>query len=299
MIEEIKKDKPIDLQGLRQYYSAILNCMPYLVYWLDADCVLQGSNTRFTQLLGLKSIQDFSGSPYDKLAKATHWTVDQCEAFRLDDMAVIFSGKPKHDQLLPPITQTDDSPCYYLCNRDPLVDSKGQILGAVVVMIQITEQDFNDRQLKRNAAMNLSTQAMVQGRSAPRVLIVEDNFVAKQVEEALLLALKCEVDTAATGQQALILFEPGKYDLVVMDIGLEDTSGYVLSKQFRHMEKKSNFHVPIIALTSFQADLVKYDCDYYFMDGVISKPLTAEQADQIVQHYVYHKNTSVNGLKHA
>ena len=73
----------------------------------------------------------------------------------------------------------------------------------------------------------------------------------------------------------------------------------MLSKQFRQLEKGTKFHVPIIALTSFEADLVKYDCDYYFMDGVISKPLSAEQANQIVQHYIYHKNTTVNGLKYA
>ena len=172
------------------------------------------------------------------------------------------------------------------------------MIGAVIVMVELTEQLFHEQRLIREAAQPLDSPAVSKGE-APRVLIVEDNFVAKQVEEALLLALKCDVDTAATGQQALILFEPGKYDLVVMDIGLEDTSGYVLSKQFRQMEKNSNFHVPIIALTSFQADLVKYDCDYYFMDGVISKPLTAEQADQIVQHYVYRNNTAVTGLKQA
>lgn len=298
MDEKVNNNQQMDIQELRQYYSAILNCMPYLVYWVDENCVLQGCNAHFAQLLGLKNIHDFVGSPYEKLAKSTRWTPEESEVYRLDDMVVIFSGKPKHKKALPPISQPDGTYRYYVCNRDPLLDASGHVMGAVVVMIEVTEQQFYEQRLIRDAAQAIESPAVTKG-SAPRVLIVEDNFVAKQVEEALLLALKCEVDTAATGQQALVLFEPGKYDLVVMDIGLEDTSGYVLSKQFRQMEKNSNFHVPIIALTSFQADLVKYDCDYYFMDGVISKPLTAEQADQIVQHYVYHNNTVVTGLKHA
>jgi CheY-like chemotaxis protein len=130
-----------------------------------------------------------------------------------------------------------------------------------------------------------------------KVLIVEDNLVATQVEESLLRNLNFEVDCAATGKQATELFQPGIYDLVLMDIGLEDTSGYVLSKQFRELEKGTQFHVPIIALTSFEADLVKYDCDYYFMDGVISKPLSAEQAHQILEHFIFHKNITVDGLK--
>lgn len=298
MDENVKNNHKMDIQELHQYYSAILNCMPYLVYWVDENCILQGCNEHFARLLGLKNIHDFIGSPYEKLAKSTKWSSEEREIYRLDDMAVIFSGKPKHEKVLPPILQPDGTVRYYVCNRDPLLDVSGQVIGAVVVMIEVTEQRFHEQRLIRETGKITDSPAVSKG-SAPRVLIIEDNFVAKQVEEALLLALKCEVDTAATGQQALILFEPGKYDLVVMDIGLEDTSGYVLSKQFRQMEKNSNFHVPIIALTSFQADLVKYDCDYYFMDGVISKPLTAEQADQIVQHYVYHNNTTVTGLKHA
>ena len=298
MDENLKNDHQMDIQELRQYYSAILNSMPYLVYWVDENCRLQGCNVHFSRLLGLTNIHDFTGNPYEKLAKATQWTAEASEAYRLDDMAVIFSGKPEHEKTLHPIVQSDGTFRYYVCNRDPLLNTSGQVIGAVIVMIEVTEQRLHEQRFIREAAQIIDLPAVSKG-GAPRVLIVEDNFVAKQVEEALLLALKCEVDTAATGGQALILFEPGKYDLVVMDIGLEDTSGYVLSKQFRQMEKNSNFHVPIIALTSFQADLVKYDCDYYFMDGVISKPLTAEQADQIVQHYVYRNNTAVTGLKQA
>lgn len=93
------------------------------------------------------------------------------------------------------------------------------------------------------------------------------------------------------------LFDPGKYDLVLMDIGLADTSGYVVAKQLRNKEKGTNHHVPIIALTGYEAEVVKYDCEQYFMEGAITKPLTSEQAEQIIQHYVYHMDVEVKGLK--
>jgi CheY-like chemotaxis protein len=95
----------------------------------------------------------------------------------------------------------------------------------------------------------------------------------------------------------VLLFEPGRYDLVFMDIGLEDTSGYVVSKKFRQLEKDTEHHVPIIALTSYEADIVKYDCDDYTMEGALTKPLTSEQAKQIIQHYIYHIDIPVRGLK--
>lgn len=66
----------------------------------------------------------------------------------------------------------------------------------------------------------------------PKILMVEDNFVAQKVEEALLKELQCQVDIADTGDKALNLFDPGKYDMVFMDIGLEDTSGYLVAKKF-------------------------------------------------------------------
>ncbi|PJD92917.1 MAG: response regulator [Legionella sp.] len=295
MVDKSKQGKQAELQEIRHYYSSILNCMPYLVYWIDEHCMLQGCNTSFSQLLDLKSIHDFGGYPYDKLAKASQWSEKIIEAFRLDDMKVIFSGEAMQDKRLPPILHKNGTIQHFTCKREPLLDQSGRVIGAVVILMEVQEDAISVNEPSPEVA-DIPQDAL---SSAPRVLIVEDNLIAKQVEESLLLALNCSVDCADSGQQALALFQPGKYNLVIMDIGLEDTSGYILSKQFRQFEKDTEFHVPIIALTSFQADLVKYDCDYYFMDGVISKPLTAEQADQIVQHYIYHKNTPVNGLKYA
>ena len=129
--------------------------------------------------------------------------------------------------------------------------------------------------------------------------MVEDNLVAQKVEQALLTALNCQVDIAESGEQAIKLFSPGKYDLVFMDIGLQDTSGYIVAKKFRELEEETRYHVPIIALTSYQADVVKDDCIDYSMDGVITKPLTSDQAMKIIGHYVYQENISIDGLQTA
>ena len=135
-------------------------------------------------------------------------------------------------------------------------------------------------------------------KNKPHVLMVEDNVIAQKVESALLTELNCEVDVAETGDRALELFKPGKYDLVLMDISLEDTSGYLVAKNLREKERETQFHVPIIALTSYQADVVKYDVHDYFMDGVLTKPITSEQVKQIIQRFIYHEDeVEVIGLK--
>lgn len=127
--------------------------------------------------------------------------------------------------------------------------------------------------------------------------MVEDNSIAQKAAQALLMQLDCHVDVAESGDKAALLFEPGKYDLVFMDIGLEDTSGYVVSKKIRQLEQSTEYHVPIIALTGYQADIVKYDCEDYSMEGALTKPLTTEQAKQIIQHYIYHIDIPIHGLK--
>lgn len=131
----------------------------------------------------------------------------------------------------------------------------------------------------------------------PIILLVEDNLLAQKASQSLLTQLACHVDVADSGKKAILLFEPGKYDLIFMDIGLNDTSGYVLSKNIRHIEKNSPFHVPIIALTGFDADTVKSDCSAYSMAGAMTKPLTQVQAKQIIAHYIYHDDTPIQGLK--
>ena len=81
-----------------------------------------------------------------------------------------------------------------------------------------------------------------------------------------------------------------------MDIGLEGTSGYMLAKEVRKLEQGSRYRVPIIALTGFDAEIVKSDCEYYQMEGAIHKPLTVEQVRQIIQHYIKHIDIDVAGL---
>ncbi len=133
----------------------------------------------------------------------------------------------------------------------------------------------------------------------PKVLLVEDNLIAQKVAKNLLETLGCDVDVAENGDGSLALFWPGKYDVVFMDIGLQDTSGYIVAQKIREQENDTEYHVPIIALTSYQAEVIKNDCREYFMAGAITKPLRMDQAEQIIQHYIYDKNVMVDGLVSA
>jgi CheY-like chemotaxis protein len=265
---------------------------------VDINCVLKGCNNAFVKWLGLKRMEDFAGTPYEQMAKFEKCTEQRIETFKLDDMAVLFSGEAKYDVEEPPVYEivTEAEPNYYLANRVPLFNDDKQVTGVVVVLKDITAQRKAEKS-QPTASPAKEPRPVSALKDSPNVLMVEDNVIAQKVEEALLTALHCQVDIADSGDKAVLLFDPGKYDIVFMDIGLQDTSGYLVAKKIRQKEENTQHHVPIIALTSYQADVVQYDCDEYFMDGVLTKPLTSEQAKQIIQHYIYHEDVPVVGLK--
>lgn len=282
---------------LPQYYADILNALPSVVYWVDSECQLRGCNRAFCSLLGFKTLEDMTGTPYEQMRHGTTWSDERIEAFRLDDMKVIFSRVAQLDLEESPVSTSDGKITYFRSRRIPLLDGQKQVIGLVVVLTDITHEKNLENQLHTSCSILSGTQDNLVTENAPKVLMVEDNLVAQKVEESLLSALHCEVDIAESGEKAVQLFGPGKYDLVFMDLALEDTTGYLVAKKLRQMEEKTNFHVPIIALTSYQSDIVKYDCKDYFMDGVLSKPLTSTQAQQIIQHYYLHEDVDVTGLK--
>lgn len=298
--------------NLAQYYLDIIDCMPNIVYLLDKYCTLIGGNRNFRELLGLNGTEDILGSlPYKKLVTNAHWSNERVEEFKKDDIKVLLSGEPLYDVEEAPFVNQNGDISYYLSTRVPLVNENKEIIALVGILTDVTEQvnmaeqleslkeelQQTNAKIQRNQAMAAYNEEYVENKKPPKVLMVEDNSIAQKAAQALLMQLDCYVDVADSGDKAAILFEPGKYDLVFMDIGLEDTSGYVVSKKIRQLEKGTKFHVPIIALTGYEADIVKYDCDDYSMEGALTKPLTSEQAKQIIQHYIYHIDIPVRGLK--
>ncbi|MBP9726074.1 MAG: PAS domain-containing protein [Gammaproteobacteria bacterium] len=133
--------------------------------------------------------------------------------------------------------------------------------------------------------------------NAPRILLVEDNPLIQNVTQALLNGLGFIVDVAGAGAEAIEKFSPGKYALIYMDIGLPDQDGYSVTQVIREKETRVNASaVPIIALTAHGAVDVEAFCGRAGMQGVLSKPLTREQAAAVWERFGLGKSERVAGL---
>ncbi|WP_419420947.1 response regulator [Legionella sp. D16C41] len=291
-----------------QYYQYIINSLPNLVYILDKDCTVIDCNNNVLTLLGVPNLAALEENFYQRLITFAHWSEDRAHMLKRDDIDALLSEVTTYDVEEKPVLNEQGEVIYYLATRIPLLTKDKKVDGLVVILVDITEKKFLTEQLEKikeqlkqsnaNATIApLLTNLQETKKERPKVLLVEDNTIAQRAGQALLMQFDCRVEVAPSEGEVAKLFKPGKYDIVLMDISLEDTSGYVMAKKIRQMEKDTSYHVPIIALTGYQADVVKYDCDDYSMEGAITKPLTSEQVKQIIQHYVYHIDIPVKGLK--
>ena len=76
--------------------------------------------------------------------------------------------------------------------------------------------------------------------------MVEDNLINVKVAEKILTQWNVKVDLALNGLIATEKYEPGKYDIILMDLAMPVMDGYEATINIR----LKDVSVPIIALTA-------------------------------------------------
>ena len=112
--------------------------------------------------------------------------------------------------------------------------------------------------------------------STPRILLVEDNDINREIACTLLAQSGFKVDQAENGKIAVEKFEsggPGFYDAILMDVHMPVMNGYVATREIREMEQIGGTHVPIVALSAnaFESDVK--EARMAGMDAHIAKPI--------------------------
>ncbi|MDX2164129.1 MAG: response regulator [Gammaproteobacteria bacterium] len=166
-----------------------------------------------------------------------------------------------------PLLENDDLGCEdFVPNKISLLDSK-------------------PRKQKKSSQKRLPQSSSV-SNFLNKILLVEDQPVAALVAHEMLCEQSCEVDIAKDGNTALGLAKKNHYDLILMDIGLPDISGYEVTQQIRQYEQTSSSQTPIIALSSHVEEENKKKCLQIGMNAVITKPLTKEKARDILKAFI-------------
>jgi CheY-like chemotaxis protein len=115
------------------------------------------------------------------------------------------------------------------------------------------------------------------------ILIVEDNFIAAQLEKMIFEKLNCTVDTVMSGEEAVELAKKNTYSFIIMDIGLPGIDGVQACERIRLDEQEANKPmVPIVAVTANTDPEQHLLCKKSGMQDVFSKPFTIPHAQKIL-----------------
>ncbi|ARB93948.1 response regulator [Legionella longbeachae] len=287
-----------------QIYTRAFTKMDNMVYLIDKDGFLIDCNANLLRFLGYRYIEDNSiGSIYEMMRQQGLWTSEQIHSFQQQDIAAIISGKNEVEQQA--IINTQGTILYFEISRIPLADKSGNALGLAVTIRDISKlKQLTDQVKNLKSQVNYNHKTVTNNLSSEttgqinklKILLIEDNLIAQKAEKTILMNCKCLTDVVATASQACEIFKPAKYDLILMDLTLEEGDGYNLTATLRKQEQGTHCRVPIIALTGHDPMDVGFNCEDAEMDGILRKPLTIQQANQLIQRYIRHIDIKVTGL---
>jgi PAS domain S-box-containing protein len=119
-------------------------------------------------------------------------------------------------------------------------------------------------------------------RSAPMILVADDNDVNQILAIRMLERRGYRVEAVADGRQALEALERPRYAAVLMDCQMPEQSGYDATSELRLREHGSS-HIPVIAMTAHALDGDREKCLDSGMDDYLAKPLRPEELDRVLR----------------
>lgn len=113
---------------------------------------------------------------------------------------------------------------------------------------------------------------------ALRILVVDDEMVARDVVTKYLQADGHDVVNASSGAEAVVRFQAGNFDLLVTDQGMPGMSGVQLATAIKQIKAGQ----PVILLTGFSDPALAHDEAPAGVDLVLGKPIPQKTLRQAV-----------------
>ncbi|MCR5560097.1 MAG: response regulator [Schwartzia sp.] len=119
-----------------------------------------------------------------------------------------------------------------------------------------------------------------------RILIVDDTPMNLEVAKGLLKQTEIHIDTAESGQEALVLMAQNDYDVVFLDHRMPQMDGIETLANFLASEGTRNKNIPMISLT---ANAVSGAREMYIKAGFtdyLTKPINSSQLEAMLMQYL-------------
>jgi signal transduction histidine kinase/CheY-like chemotaxis protein/HPt (histidine-containing phosphotransfer) domain-containing protein len=154
----------------------------------------------------------------------------------------------------------------------------------VTLMLDAAPADSPLKALQRPAAKH--ARSGVPGVSGPRVLVVDDHPVNREVLVRQLDLLGIAAETASDGAEALSLWAPGRYGAVLADIHMPNMDGHELTQRLRAAEVGTASRTPVVAVTANAMAGEEEKCLGAGMDAYLAKPVSIERLRATLERWL-------------
>ena len=135
--------------------------------------------------------------------------------------------------------------------------------------------------------LNINTKKL-NSYEGKRILLAEDIELNREIFIAMLDDIKIEIECAENGQEAFDMFkaEPGRYDIIFMDMQMPEVDGIEATKRIRALDDPRAASVPIVAVTAnvLGEDIEK--CLEAGMNDHVGKPINIDELMYKIDKYI-------------
>jgi len=135
---------------------------------------------------------------------------------------------------------------------------------------------------------SISTGTVPELKNRARILLVDDESSILQLIDKYLSGLGYDIDSTADPREALTLFSPDKYDLVISDVVMPEMTGPMLAAELLHLQPD----IRILFITGFDKGQLADNANDI---PVLNKPFTMEELASATDELI--KNDSRNTAK--
>lgn len=115
-----------------------------------------------------------------------------------------------------------------------------------------------------------------------RILLVDDDRLLREVVGEYLSGHDLVVDLAESGEEALLVFEPGKYKLAILDLVMPGMNGLELMEKIMNLDPK----VYCLIMTGYPTIDSAYKAMVEGVSDYIIKPFQLSELLESVQKYL-------------
>ena len=133
----------VKLQESQQLLQLVMDNIPQFVMWKDRNCIYQGCNNKLAKVAGFDSPEAIVGKSDDDMP----WTPSESQWYRKCDRRVMESGEAEL-HIIETQQQADGRQAWLDTNKIPLRDGKGNVVGVLITVEDITERKQAEEKLE-------------------------------------------------------------------------------------------------------------------------------------------------------